>query len=194
MSRSGWSSAFMALSYSLHRSAARSVTFPLPTEVGKALTEHMRRFPPTEVTLPWLTPDGEPLTKTLMFTNTRGNAVWRSAFNDQSWKPALATAGIIPEPEKGERYASARKHGMHALRHFYASVLLDAGESIKAPSTYLGHSDPASRSRSTRTCASTTGQGHFSVIAWLVTPHLAVRVRRGGNAFFGALSARPHKG
>jgi len=31
---------------------------------------------------------------------------------------------------------------MHALRHFYASVLLDAGESIKALSEYLGHSDP----------------------------------------------------
>ncbi|SFL90599.1 tyrosine-type recombinase/integrase [Streptomyces pini] len=30
---------------------------------------------------------------------------------------------------------------MHALRHFYASVLLDAGENIKALSTYLGHSD-----------------------------------------------------
>lgn len=28
------------------------------------------------------------------------------------------------------------------LRHFYASVLLDAGESIKAVSEYLGHSDP----------------------------------------------------
>ena len=32
---------------------------------------------------------------------------------------------------------------MHALRHFYASVLLDAGESIKALSEYLGHSDPS---------------------------------------------------
>lgn len=31
---------------------------------------------------------------------------------------------------------------MHALRHFYASVLLDAGESIKALAEYLGHSDP----------------------------------------------------
>ena len=31
---------------------------------------------------------------------------------------------------------------MRALRHFYASVLLDAGESIKALSVYLGHSDP----------------------------------------------------
>ncbi|MET4641633.1 tyrosine-type recombinase/integrase [Streptomyces sp. NPDC006539] len=31
---------------------------------------------------------------------------------------------------------------MHALRHFYASVLLDAGENIKALSNYLGHTDP----------------------------------------------------
>jgi integrase len=31
---------------------------------------------------------------------------------------------------------------MHALRHFYASVLLDSGESIKALAEYLGHSDP----------------------------------------------------
>jgi integrase len=31
---------------------------------------------------------------------------------------------------------------MHALRHFYASTLLDAGESIKALANYLGHADP----------------------------------------------------
>jgi integrase len=37
---------------------------------------------------------------------------------------------------------TGRDNGMHALRHFYASVLLDAGESIKALSEYLGHHDP----------------------------------------------------
>ncbi|WP_369378898.1 tyrosine-type recombinase/integrase [Streptomyces sp. cg36] len=115
---------------------------PLPSAVGSALAEHLRRFPPVKVTLPWLTPEGEPLTKSLVFTSNADNAVWRSAFNDQSWKPALAAAGVIPQPEKGKRYAAAREHGMHALRHFYASVLLDAGESVKALSTYLGHSDP----------------------------------------------------
>ena len=31
---------------------------------------------------------------------------------------------------------------MHALRHFYASVLLDAGESITVVSKYMGHTDP----------------------------------------------------
>jgi integrase len=34
-----------------------------------------------------------------------------------------------------------RGNGMHALRHFYASGLLDAGESVKAVSEYLGHAD-----------------------------------------------------
>ncbi|WP_049558122.1 tyrosine-type recombinase/integrase [Nonomuraea sp. SBT364] len=37
---------------------------------------------------------------------------------------------------------SHREHGIHALRHFYASVLLDGGENIKALSQYLGHHDP----------------------------------------------------
>lgn len=36
-----------------------------------------------------------------------------------------------------------RATGMHALRHFYASELLDAGANIKALAAYLGHSDPA---------------------------------------------------
>ncbi len=68
--------------------------------------------------------------------------VWRSSFNPDAWKPALAAAGVIPVPAKGQEHAFAREHGMHALRHFYASVLLDAGESVKALAEYLGHSDP----------------------------------------------------
>lgn len=102
----------------------------------------MQRFPPVEVTLPWLTRPAPKVTHRLVFTSGVGSAIWSQAFNDQAWKPALASAGIIPTPEKGQRYAAAPEHGMHALRHFYASVLLDAGESIKALSLYLGHSDP----------------------------------------------------
>ena len=35
-----------------------------------------------------------------------------------------------------------RQDGTHALRHHYASVVLDAGEGINELSEYLGHHDP----------------------------------------------------
>ncbi|MGW5782115.1 site-specific integrase [Streptomyces sp. NPDC003863] len=54
----------------------------------------------------------------------------------------------VPLPAHVSRVPAAHmeafppEDGMHALRHFYASVLLDAGENIKALSGYLGHADP----------------------------------------------------
>lgn len=57
-----------------------------------------------------------------------------SALVDQhnAWKPALSAAGVEPD----------RRNGFHALRHHYASVLLEAGVSIRAVAEYLGHHDP----------------------------------------------------
>ncbi|GGT22419.1 hypothetical protein GCM10010271_27260 [Streptomyces kurssanovii] len=124
---------------------------PLPATVADTLRAHSEMRPAVKVTLPWRTPDGPLMTKSLIFTGSGGDHVRVSYFNDFMWKPALAAAGIIPEPEEGERYASAPEHGMHALRHFYASVLLDAGENIRALSQYLGHADRASRCARTRT-------------------------------------------
>ncbi|WP_432134233.1 tyrosine-type recombinase/integrase [Streptomyces sp. bgisy154] len=114
---------------------------PLPDSVAAVLATHMTAFPPVEVTLPWLRPDGPRVTKLLYFTTLEGGALRRNDFNTHAWKPALVSAGIIPVPGVGERYKASREDGMHALRHFYASVLLDSGESVKAVSTYLGHSD-----------------------------------------------------
>ncbi|WP_405882456.1 site-specific integrase [Streptomyces sp. NBC_01136] len=117
---------------------------PLPGPVADALRAHMKQFPPVEITLPWKTVDGPKVTKRLIFTALRGSHVWRTSLNQEAWKPALVAAGVIPEPEtKEEGYAAAREHGMHALRHFYASALLDGGENIKAVSEYLGHSNAA---------------------------------------------------
>jgi integrase len=82
------------------------------------------------------------VTRRLIFTGPRGGHVWRSSLNEKVWKRALAGAGVIPVPKHGQPYAESRKNGMHALRHFYASVLLDAGENVKALAEYLGHSDP----------------------------------------------------
>src|SRR5580693_9738637 len=63
------------------------------------------------------------------------------------WKPALAKAGLIATPVRDRRsrrrYVTTRKEGIHQLRHYYASVMLAGGVSIKELTEYLGHSDPA---------------------------------------------------
>lgn len=107
-------------------------TVPLPESVARSLKAHAAQFPPAAVTLPWRSIDGPPVTAVLFFRNAGERAVIRTVFNTKSWQPALDAAGV----------ARGRENGMHALRHFYASVLLDAGESIKALSEYLGHHDP----------------------------------------------------
>ncbi|MGW1800454.1 tyrosine-type recombinase/integrase [Streptomyces sp. NPDC001984] len=84
------------------------------------------------MSLPWRSVDGSPVVASLLFANIEGCAVKRVVFNRVAWWPALDTVGIT----------RGRENGMHALRHFYASVLLDARESIKALSEYLGHHDP----------------------------------------------------
>jgi integrase len=105
---------------------------PLPEGVLDAINRHMTAFPPVDVTLPWETPAGKPVTTSLVMTTREKAALNRNYFNSFIWKPALVRAGVTP----------ARENGTHALRHFYASVALHEGESIKALSVYLGHADP----------------------------------------------------
>ncbi|MFF4183925.1 site-specific integrase [Streptomyces sp. NPDC001691] len=116
---------------------------PLPDWMAHVLKQHIEAHPSIEVTWPWLRPHSEPKTKRLLFARPDGDgAVRRTDFNPRCWKAALVAAGVIPEPKRGERHQVAREHGMHALRHFYASVLVDAGQNIEALSTHLGHTDP----------------------------------------------------
>lgn len=69
------------------------------------------------------------------------------SYSETTWKPAIVQARIIPEPKKDERgrarYATTRREGIHQLRHYYASVMLAGGVSIKELAEYLGHADPA---------------------------------------------------
>ncbi|MEU4564454.1 tyrosine-type recombinase/integrase [Actinoplanes sp. NPDC023936] len=86
------------------------------------------------MTLPWEDPRrDERVTVPLLITTTRGTAFKQQVFATVAWHRALDSAGL-------ERI---RVNGLHALRHFYASALLDAGESIKAIAEWLGHADPA---------------------------------------------------
>ncbi|MGB3763048.1 MAG: site-specific integrase, partial [Ornithinimicrobium sp.] len=113
--------------------ANKTRTVPLPSTVADELNAHLQRFPARHVALPWETPTSKTSERVpLILTSRERRALNRNYFNSGPWKRAQATAGI----------ADSRDNGMHALRHWYASVLLDAGESIRAVSEYLGHSDP----------------------------------------------------
>lgn len=106
---------------------------PLPATVRDELAAYLAKTPAKSVTLPWEEPDGEPVTVTLLVTTRQSQACNRNHINQYTWKPALEAVGI----------ESGRENGFHALRHYYASVLLDGGENIKALSKYLGHASAA---------------------------------------------------
>jgi integrase len=90
-------------------------TVPLPATVKAELAAHLARFPARTVALPCRELDGGPVPVPLVVTTAHGTAVNRRPFNENTWRPALAKADVPDE----------RGNGMHALRHFYASVLLD---------------------------------------------------------------------
>jgi integrase len=52
-----------------------------------------------------------------VFTTRERKPLNRTYFNPRIWKAALEVAGIAP----------TRENGMHALRHYFASVLLSHG-------------------------------------------------------------------
>lgn len=96
----------------------RTRTVPLSGWVAVELAEHLRRFPAGHDDLVFVSREHKPLN--------------RNHINGYVWRPALVAAGIEP----------GRGNGMHALRHFYASALIEAGESARAVAEYLGHADP----------------------------------------------------
>jgi integrase len=121
-------------------------TVPLSAGAALILKEHIASFKPRPYTLPWEKTDGKPATVNLLFRWTDDLHIRARTYYELVWKPALAEAGVIPPPTKGERgrrqYATARGCGMHALRHYYASVTLADGVNIKELAEYLGHGDP----------------------------------------------------
>lgn len=107
---------------------------PLPRFVAEALRAHLEQFPPEPVTLPWGELDGEEVTFNLVFTNIRKAAIHRSTFMYEpgAWRKGIGTTAFGPE----------QSTGTHALRHYYASTILENGGNIRALAEFLGHKDP----------------------------------------------------
>jgi integrase len=108
-------------------------TVPVSAATLAEIDDHADRFPPTAATLPWKTPDGEPVTVQLLVTGEAGRLYSGDLFTKVVWQGAFRAAEIC--------YRN-RADGMHALRHFYASTLLSRGVSVTELADYLGHSDP----------------------------------------------------
>jgi integrase len=121
---------------------------PLADWAIEAIQRHASKYPPRPCTLPWEKLNGKPQTCDILFGwHTDGQHIKARSYSETIWKPALVKAGLIPEPARDARgrcrYVTTRKEGIHQLRHYYASVMLAGGVSIKELAEYLGHSDPA---------------------------------------------------
>jgi integrase len=89
-------------------------TVPLPTMVAEALAAHLQRWPVAN-------------DLGLVFTNERDAPIQQHPFA-VVWARARDRAGV-------PRWATP-----HDLRHFYASVLIRSGSSVKVVQTRLRHS------------------------------------------------------
>jgi len=87
-------------------------TIPVPQFVVDALAAHLAEF-------------GEGPDR-LVFTNSDGSPIRRNRFSE-TWRRAVTAAGVC----QGVTY--------HDLRHFYASLLIRHGESVKTVQARLGH-------------------------------------------------------
>jgi integrase len=105
---------------------------PVSARVIPQLAEHVRLYPPAEVTLPWhdlLDPKrhGQLVTRRLVFSKPDGAVLARMIFN-RAWTKAWRAAGV---PDAG-------RNGCHVLRHTAASAWLSNGLGLARTADYLG--------------------------------------------------------
>ncbi len=96
-------------------------TVPLADIVLEALSAHVKGNDPVTVL------DQRGRGFALLFSDDKDRPIRRTWFHHQVWTPAVLSSGL----PKGTHF--------HELRHFYASLLIDGGESVKVVQTRLGH-------------------------------------------------------
>ena len=111
------------------KTSARTVE--LSKLVANMLAEHMKHFLPEAVEIEDRTDLLKPVTRVadLLFATTTGKAVRRSSWSG-AWAPAVSRCGLVAG------------FGVHGLRHYYATLLIHGGASVKTLQLALGHSSP----------------------------------------------------
>ncbi|MEU7928152.1 hypothetical protein [Micromonospora sp. NPDC049107] len=102
---------------------------PLPDSVAQVLRQHIKDCEPVTLTLPWENPADDERVSGRFCLPAPGEVRSTGA-------PSTTRVGAPPWCRP-----ASRRPGPAACTR-YASSLLDAGESIKALASYLGHADP----------------------------------------------------
>lgn len=102
---------------------------PMPKVVADVLAAHMKVYPPAVVRMPVGGPSQPEAECAFLFTTKDGRShVGRTTFA-LAFRAAADAVGVTD--------------GFHALRHHYASLLIEAGVSIKVVQERLGHATAA---------------------------------------------------
>lgn len=99
--------------------------------VAEEFAQHLEAFPVVEVEIDDETNPRKPLRRKaqLIFVNAIGDPINRSGWS-HLWTPAVERAGLPSGT------------GMHSLRHYFATVLIYGGASVKSVQLALGHTKP----------------------------------------------------
>lgn len=118
-------------------------TVPLSSSAVAAVRRHLSMYPPAEVEIEDRTDPRKPRTRKarLLFVSQIGDPIRRG-----SW--AKAWARIVARADKqlaagGSALRVPEDATTHDLRHFYASVLIKHGASVKKVQRRLGHAKPS---------------------------------------------------
>ncbi|MDE3767587.1 tyrosine-type recombinase/integrase [Sinorhizobium meliloti] len=82
-------------------------------------------------------PDGP---KNLVFPTSSGLPVTLVNFRSAAWDPVMKEAGLVEPVEKNGQTVLVPKYTPYALRHYYASKLIESGRDLKFIQTTMGHS------------------------------------------------------
>lgn len=118
-----------------HLAPPKTVTSKRTVELGavvaEALARHIELHPPKDIEVLDETDPRRPVVRMakLLFPTSRGTTLSRSTWR-YPWTKAVAAAGL---PEG---------YGYHDLRHYFATLLIHGGASVKTVQLALGHATP----------------------------------------------------
>jgi integrase len=109
------------------KSKAGRRTIYVPTLVTDMIFEWQERCPDSSLGLVFPTESGKPVA----LTN----------FTISAWQPLMKEAGLVDQAEdKDGKSVQKARYTPYALRHYYASKLIELGRDFKSIQTALGHS------------------------------------------------------